>query len=63
MGLVPSVATSTTLECLAVLWTLMWVLVEQPQCSITPDSITLGSVAAVGSGLPASDFKLAQLVQ
>eukprot|EP00959_Pyramimonas_sp_CCMP1952_P207647 4343408-Pyramimonas_sp.AAC.1 len=64
MGLVPSVATSTTLECLAVLWALMRVLVEQPQCSIMLDSDSMGTIrAAVGSGLPASDLQLARLVQ
>ena len=64
IGLHPSSAVSTTLECMAVLFILFWVISQRPSCPVSIDSDSLGTIrAAEGASLPASDREIAQTVQ
>eukprot|EP00959_Pyramimonas_sp_CCMP1952_P198775 4157617-Pyramimonas_sp.AAC.1 len=64
MSIEPDGATSTTLECLGILYCLFRILAERPPCPISISSDSLTTIrAAKGGCLPASDRQLAQLVQ
>eukprot|EP00959_Pyramimonas_sp_CCMP1952_P232540 4859696-Pyramimonas_sp.AAC.1 len=63
MGLSPSTATRTSLECLAALVNILWILAHAPHFQITIGSTSLGTIrSARRSSLP-SDKGIAQLVQ
>eukprot|EP00959_Pyramimonas_sp_CCMP1952_P260908 5455436-Pyramimonas_sp.AAC.1 len=57
MGILPSGGTSTTADCLAIIWCLFWLVQVQPRCAITTRTDSLLALgAAQGRSRPACDY-------